>query len=308
MTESKDTDKVFRKTQWNKVCWDSVLIGAERADSYYMRSGLIRKDLILRFASDLIPASKVITNLSDLEMALRTFSLNSGSLEPTHWVLKRPSSSNGVGLFFFSSIKATDQLSDMIVPRSMVFSLFEELKDTEKPLPTRHILQTYVIPLMHPAWGDRKYHFRALVLAVGDLEVYLYDDIRVLSATDPIDMKFGDNWADPLRHITNQSVNEVGKRYCQNLQNRSLFDFIDALRGWSENEVNWPEAVSPAPHAFESYIRNGIREMTATLFDRIRHQRRYFLALSNCFELFGLDFMVSHLSLCKYRADLFPSR
>lgn len=34
MTEAKDTETVFRKTRWNKVCWDNVLIGVERAGSH----------------------------------------------------------------------------------------------------------------------------------------------------------------------------------------------------------------------------------------------------------------------------------
>lgn len=268
-----------------------------------MRSGLIRKDLILRFASDLIPPSKVITTLNDLEKALKEHNLKCTNSE-TYWVLKRASSSNGVGIFFFSSINARDQsntqLTDIIEPRSMISLLQEELNDTEK---RRHILQTYVTPLMHPAWGDRKYHFRALVLAVGDLKVYLFDDIRVLRATDPIDMDF-DHLADSLRHITNQSVNEVGSRYCQKLQNRSLYEFAAELNKWHGDGAKWPETMSATPHAFESYIRNEIRNKSAMLFDRIRNERRYFLALSNCFELFGLDFMVSNLPMCKVEADL----
>ena len=85
-----------------------------------------------------------------------------------------------------SRIHATDQTSECEVQRALVSNatvlhrvrVLELLAlEDEAHLRARHAL-----PLL---WRGRKFHVRALVLAVGRLDVYLFEESRVLVATQP---------------------------------------------------------------------------------------------------------------------------
>jgi hypothetical protein len=161
--------------KWKAVPWDRVLEREETAPYYFMRSGLIRKDLIPLYAgSKYMPMTHTCENYDELCEAIED--------EPDveAWVLKFPDSSNAFGMKFF---KEAEEVA-------------EDFEYSEA-----RVVQRYVPPLL---LNERKFHIRALVLCRGDLEVLLYKETRVLIATEVLDMADLEN---DFMHITNRSHN-----------------------------------------------------------------------------------------------------
>eukprot|EP00935_MAST-01C_sp_MAST-1C-sp1_P000091 g91.t1 len=174
------------------------------------------------------------------------------------WVLKFPDSSNAFGMKFFQ--RAEDVQDDF--------------EDSEP-----RVIQRYLPSLL---LQDRKFHLRALVLVVGDLEVLLYDELRVLIASEPLDMQDLDN---EFMHITNRSHNQKHPDYCEKTQNLRLILPAPGMPGGGEADPTLA-ALDPAR------IATQMADMLAFTFKRLRSNRRHFFALPNCYELFGLDFML----------------
>lgn len=128
-------------------------------------------------------------------------------------------------------------------------------------------MQYYIQPYLTPC--GRKFHLRALVLAVGDLSVYLYHNIRVLIATERYEAC---NYDNPFIHLTNQSVNQKHSEYDETRQNLDLDQFFD--RGSQEK------------------VGKQIKSIVKCVFSRLAQDRKRFFTLKNCYELFGFDFML----------------
>jgi hypothetical protein len=141
-------------------------------DHLFMRSGLIRKDKVMQHVSpDAHPRSYVVRSADDIRAAIaKDFTLGEGEAEgegeatttTTTWVLKLSDSSNAHGLGFLQSASG----------RVTLGASETELEERWTTHPDRrHVLQRYVEPLL---LDGRKFHIRALVLAVGVLDVFLY--------------------------------------------------------------------------------------------------------------------------------------
>ena len=140
------------------------------------------------------------------------------------------------------------------------------------------ILQRYLSPKVTKK--GVKFHFRVMALAVGDCNVYVYDEIRVLLATIPYTENDENHYEIVKKkdrscmHFTNASVNEKHPTYDKGLHNQECNAFCQA-QGLSS-----------------TIIVQDITTCIRTVFENACANRRRFFTLPNCYELFGFDFML----------------
>ncbi len=218
------------------------------------------------------------------------------------WVLKPGMSDQGQGIKLFSS---EEELKAIFEAWEQQNCSSDDEGDTETP-PTingqnvigagtmtsqlRHfVAQRYIQqPLLLPAHGNRKFHLRSYVLAVGALRVYVYRGMLALFA--PLPYSAPDNVAsnttstdliysiDDRVHLTNTCLQHDSPE-------GSVVSFWD-LQASSKLPGNWKESV------FDQ-----ICAATGTLFEAAaREQMIHFQTLENSFEIFGVDWMVDEVS------------
>ncbi len=131
--------------------------------------------------------------------------------------------------------------------------------------------------------GNRKFHVRSLVLAVGDLQVFLYRPMRVLVASEAFSYHRLDN---PFIHITNKSLNETLASYDDKTQNMDLKAFCAdqrrALTRTSDDKALLEETI----------LVEQMKTICVHVFQALVTNRKHFFTLPNCYELFGFDWMV----------------
>lgn len=168
------------------------------------------------------------------------------------------------------------------------------------PRSKRLILQPYVNPALV---RGRKFHIRALVLAVGSLQVFFHRHCRVLVASDAF------SWTDMGNvycHVSNRGVNQRRGDYDAATQDVDL----DALDGDMTLPLSPAVDESTAAPASHPRVATGtgasaalLRQMhgiVGELFARLQNSgnRRHFFTLPNCFEAFGFDFVVDAGGRC----------
>lgn len=150
----------------------------------------------------------------------------------------------------------------------------------------RHfIAQRYIqSPLILPAHGNRKFHIRSYVLAVGALRTYVYKEMLALFAPLP--------YSAPGRSASNASSADPNHAIDDrvHLTNTCLQD------GSREGSVTrfWDlQANASLPESWKESIFDRICAATGTLFEAAaREQMIHFQTLENAFEVFGVDWMV----------------
>ena len=311
--------------KWKGVPWADVMDGEGEACYYFMRSGLIRKDLLPRYAPGAVPLTIVAKDHAALVAAvasrLRGGGGGGGQGQQEEvvraWVLKYTDSSNAWGMRFFDGADA-----------AAVAALGACMEDGAK-----RIIQRYVPPHLIPlppaataaaaaaagtaaaasggAGGLHKYHLRALVLSVGNLRAFVHREVRVLIATKPFAtvpsaaaaaaaataLGARTDLDDPYVHITNMSSNEDHRDYHRSRQNVELLPPLPPVAptgtaagagagaGHQQHHPLGDRATAEA--AYES-----ICEIVEELWGALSANRKHFFALPNCWELFGLDFML----------------
>jgi hypothetical protein len=130
----------------------------------FMRSGLIRKDLLPKYApAPFHPATTTVTTVA----ALLSF-FSPPPPPSSKFVVKYSDSSNAYGLRFV----------DCATPASLEAGLDAVAADMERDSSPR-VIQAYVPPLLIPADPEspsptlHKFHLRLLVLVRGDMDVYM---------------------------------------------------------------------------------------------------------------------------------------
>lgn len=145
------------------------------------------------------------------------------------------------------------------------------------------VLQAYVArPLL---FQGRKFHLRAYVLAVGDLTVYMWRRVLLLSSAVPYDAH---DLANQLAHITNtvRQADGLGRGFREDACVHLLEDLVDDLRedrGYSAERAR----------ACVRAMLAGMEAVTGELFRALQGERTVFAPMPQGFELFGLDFLVS---------------
>mmetsp|Transcript_48621 Transcript_48621/g.135862 ORF Transcript_48621/g.135862 Transcript_48621/m.135862 type:complete len:422 (+) Transcript_48621:112-1377(+) len=159
-------------------------------------------------------------------------------------------------------------------------SLFPPAQPDAKEKRTVWIIQRHVRSALI---RGRKFHLRALLLCVGDLDAYVHSDVRALLATEPFDSGMRDG-SRLCAHVTNMGVQRIHEpdEYDEGSQNISLEEAAAAL----EN------ADASASEVAERILSEICSVMGDTLEAVRAADRRQFFTLSNCWELFGVDFLV----------------
>ena len=240
--------------KWKATPWKEVFAGNLDSNHYFLRSGLIRKDLLPKYdpTARFVPETHIVTTRAELRDIVlgasgragergggsarvdaddeveqdgasredsddggngdRSGAGGSGGLgagagagagveaeRPDLWVLKLTDSSNAYGMVFLRAPKhvaAKGGNREEVAAEATAVDGAEAAEAAEAAWDAAaadalqdgelRVLQRYVEPkLLAPPGGGagRKFHIRALVLAVGKLDVYLYKTCRVLVAT-----------------------------------------------------------------------------------------------------------------------------
>ncbi|ETW06704.1 hypothetical protein H310_02884 [Aphanomyces invadans] len=235
--------------KWRDIPWADVLEKSAHADKYFMRSGLIRKDLLPLYAAEYMPKTFVVKSMDSINEIIPLMEEEDKHASNDVWVLKLSDSSNAYGIHFFHRKDAS--------------SLAYIVQDGQTRVVQKNVQSAL--------FNGRKFHVRVLVLAVGHLDVYVYDRSRVLVASAPYSPTA--SLTDALVHITNMGVNQA---------RNDLYD--SAVQNMALSDVFSPDLVATAMDQVHAICRDTFR--------RVSTNRRHFFSLPNCYELFGLDFMI----------------
>ncbi|KAF8167947.1 tubulin-tyrosine ligase [Crassisporium funariophilum] len=229
------------------------------------------------------------------------------------WILKPGMADRGMGIRLFHSKEDLQK----------IFQSFEEGESDEEEdeLPEggtgvvtsqlRHfVLQEYI---MNPLLLDpsetlnrgtrledligRKFHLRVYCISSGDIQVYMYNRILALFSPAPyIDLSLGRSQdvdsleLDLTPHLTNTSLQtHFGD------DNVRLFNDLEGchiLSGDSTMKIQQSDIDS---------LMTQIREVLADTFKAALQSPVHFQALPNAFELFGVDFLISHVPSSRTR-------
>jgi hypothetical protein len=202
------------------------------------------------------------------------------------WVLLKPSMTNkGSGIKLIGTV-------------SQLKSFFEDLYETtmDSDIEDDHtsssavdsagalsfvrewVLQQYIgRPLLLPRYDNRKFHLRVYALAVGDLSVYVFDQILALFSMKPYSM---DDTEDTLVHLTNTCLQVEETGFKEEDAVRLFFDLLDRSGDEEKSKAQWGKV-------FEA-----IKQVSGEVFRAAASESTMFQPLPNAFELFGLDFVI----------------
>jgi len=294
---------------WSSINWKEVMARHIVAPRMFMRSGLIRKDLLPKFAGEGDhPETKVVNNAKEFR---ELFLGKEGTGK--RFVIKYSDSSNAYGMNF---VECDSEQGGMEAGIDKVVE--DMMADNDK-----RVVQEYIEPLLIRDWVDgkrlvegkeeedgggmHKFHIRALLLVVGDMDVYLYDECRVLIAPEPYICGLvvegnavgtkdsrgaagqgggGGAVEDGIdkalhAHVTNQSFNKLHKSYTERRHNIALHQCEELGKGDECNGI-----------FKERGVWQQIRSISTRLFKNLAKEKRKFMTLVNTWELFGLDFLV----------------
>lgn len=230
------------------------------------------------------------------------------------WVLKPGMSDQGQGIRLFSSEdelravfeewegaegvddedadedndNADEEAEDTVTPASgtetpVLINNIERIGAGTMTSQLRHfIAQRYIDPpLLFPEHGNRKFHIRTYVLAVGALRVYVYRDMLALFAPQTYRSP-GPGGLEPEVHLTNTCLHSGTPLSGSVHPFWNLPSTCSYLRTSGNPASDWKST------AFSQLCR-----ATGTLFEAAaREQMVHFQTLGNAFEVFGLDWMV----------------
>lgn len=151
---------------------------------------------------------------------------------------------------------------------------YEESDDEEDLSQIREwVIQRYV---QHPLLlcGNRKFHIRAYVLAISNIQVYLYSDMLALFALKAFDES---DLSDQLAHITNTCI-QTGEDTFVEDDSVKLFWELKDEEGVTEDDLQ--------------SIFKQMQESLRDIFDACTSEMTTFQAMPNAFELYGVDFLI----------------
>ena len=249
------------------------------ASSYCTRKGLIRKAqfaYLLRKYNTKRPLSSLAahwpdTHIADIQHADEVDELLCDLYEVREmeergewWICKPSMYEGGQGI---AVVRTVDQFT----------ALIERYEGEVR----EWVVQQYIRPPLLAA-GGRKFHIRAYVLCVGNLSVFVYNEMLALFALDPYaeeedDEAAGDE-SDALpsatRHLTNTCLAKSHSRFVE-------ADMVQPLTA-----ILPPS--SPLLHSVHAQIASILHDT----FDCLHSEPAYFQPLPTAFELFGFDFLL----------------
>jgi hypothetical protein len=196
------------------------------------------------------------------------------------WILKPAMTARGDGIRLFSN-------------ESQLRGSFESVEDDDDEISedgkarfSNHALASGAVPssyLRHfiaqryisniPRLDNRKFHIRAYVLAVGRLQLYLYQELLVISASEP----YCPPWESMSRGsaLTNTHLQGI---VCSESARRDFWTLPDDLFG---QDGSWKD---------RAYFR--IQQIAGECFLAAATMNTNIALHPDCFEIFALDFLI----------------
>eukprot|EP00605_Chrysophyceae_sp_TOSAG23-4_P001153 GSChrysophyteH1.ASY1.ANO1.1260.1 assembled CDS len=308
----EDGDGILQVADFENIRWEMVLRGgsSHRASSYLVRKGLSRKAQLAlqvkRFVAkhpsselkEAFPETLIIETWDAFESvkvdfgmgAVADFSTSRGGCwhpgritrvpdegedededegknrnkKRNRWILKPSVTNKGMDISlchdwdsFLDALEMTPDIREWVLQRYI-----------ERPLLVR----------------GYKFHLRVYILCVGALKVYVFDQILMLLAAHQYAEGDGD---DIYRHLSNtaRAVEDV------NFSERKFVKVFDDLPFYMQRECPHLMRGMDGPALLKT-IRDKTHSITAELFRAFENEYTVFAPMPNCFEIFGLDFMV----------------
>ena len=243
------------------------------ASSYCTRKGLIRKAQFAHLLRKYItkrPQSTLASHCPDSHIADIQYADEVDELlcdlyevremeERGEWWICKPSMyEGGQGV---TIVRTVDQFT----------ALIERYEDEVR----EWVVQQYIRPPLLAA-GGRKFHIRAYVLCVGNLSVYVYNDMLALFALDPYAEEEGecDEETDATRHLTNTCLAKSHPRFVE-------ADMVHPLA-----------AILPPSQPLLHSVHTQIADTLHDTFDCLHSEPAYFQPLPTAYELYGFDSLV----------------
>ena len=175
------------------------------------------------------------------------------------WILKPSMCNQGSGIHLFDSV---DELQSIFESND-----YDDIREW--------VIQDYIAdPLLI---DQRKFHIRAYVLAIGSLKVYLYDEMLTLFSLQEYPSDQTIDISDLAAHITNTCYQKKGDDVeFEEEKAVKLFSELESQLGGKEKA---------------QFILESIRKITSDTFASCSGEVGFF-PLPNCFEFFGLDFLI----------------
>jgi tubulin---tyrosine ligase len=250
------------------------------------------------------------------ESLARNDHLQKDSTSKEWWILKPGMSDGGNGIRLFSSLeelraifeewdveenegdeewKGVEYEDVDKAEKKLFYENFDEKSTSEMPEGQRNgsrlegggmtsqlrhfIAQPYIHPpLLFKSKGNRKFHIRVYVLAVGALKVYVCKEMLALFAAKPYNPLLRDpkdEAIDLAGHLTNTCFQDELTR------ESSVYRFWELDDG------------AMLSNSWKSDVWEQICEVTGEVFEAAaREQMVHFQTLPNAFEIFGIDFLV----------------
>ena len=312
---------------WKAVPWNDVFTGGVVGDRIFLRSALIRKEVLPLYAGAWMPETFVVGDAAAAaaaEAGRAEAALNgAGGLRwPAlpRWVVKPADSSNAYGVRFCGAGSLAATVEEARAEDAAARRRASAAHETVGVWVAQRCVDSFRL-------GGHKFHVRVLLLLAGDLEAFVFDDARVLVAP-----------ATEGRHadVTNRSFNQAHPAYDEARHNLSLRSCAALDSGLDEPKERWPRGGvlrqarnalaalaaklasaggqgrrAPEEEEEEEEERKGQGEgegdpaATAGAQGGGTRRKRHFFALPNTWELFGVDFMLdADRSLVRPRPSL----
>ena len=295
---------------FENIEWDDVMKGRCAASSYLVRKGLSRKAQlamqIKRYLSK--HAGSVLSRAAPFTVILQTWgafddmkvdfgggtfaSFDSSAVlavplrQRLEWCLEdeqavvRAKAADPAFSHWILKSSVTNKGADIVIVRDWggVLDALEAVPDIRE-----WVLQRYIAnPLL---LAGHKFHLRVYVLCVGALQVFVFDQVLLLLAAHRYRL---DDIDDIYRHLSNtaRSAEDV------NFQEEKFVKLLDDLPFFLLRERPDLVATEAEAHGAAARVLRDVHGITAELFAAFENEYTVFAPMSNCFELFGLDFMV----------------
>ena len=312
MKDQKDATVLW--ADYEDLDWDRILEGGHppKANSYLVRKGLTRKAQLAyqlkKYTSkrpqsalcQAVPETLTIETWEAFEEEMSFGTLGGATFDSSltatlsqkdrlEWCLRdvkeRINKDKDAGKLWILKPSVSNKGAEVTVVKE-----YETVQEVvgEWPDVREWVLQAYVDkPLLY---RRKKFHLRTYVLAVGDLSVYVWRKILLLSSAMEYDRQ---DISNPLAHITNTARQVEGDDndiYTGHNIEAECVHLLDDLVEDLQQDQGMARATATA--VVES-IRTGICEVTGELFKALHGERTVFSPMPHCFELMGLDFLVT---------------
>ncbi|PWA02853.1 hypothetical protein BB558_000991 [Smittium angustum] len=226
---------------------------------------------------------------------------------PKRFILKPSLTGKGTGIHIFDSYDSLLQILETEFEEDSDDSESEEEAEVDWSKGygsaisqiREWVVQEYIDnPLLLSAYGNRKFHIRTYVLAIGGIKVFVFREMLALFASKKYDSNF-DNLKDVYSHITNTYVQSKDSDFDED---QVVHLFWDLSNNNKQTELGTSVSTEDLEHIYTQ-----IKSLTADVFHASVSQPTMFQVWENCFELFGLDFMVDDkLNVFFLEANAYP--